>query len=280
MKSIALYFETSQGKYIKNAIMGLGASMVLLGALFKIMHWPGAGIMLSIGMFVEVFLFAFIGLLPPHKDYYWERYYPNLDENPEIEAAKKGLKHLEVAPISLGGGSGSSNSTAALDKMLDEANLDPANIKKLGESFQKFSKSVEEIKDMSSVTSSTAEFSESAKAAATELTKLKDTYSGAVATMTSFNDAAESTGQFHNQVQVLSKNLGTLNQIYEIELADANNHLKAMNKFYGNLVNASEAMASSADDAQAAKEQIAALSKNLTSLNSIYGNMLSAMQGR
>jgi len=131
MKSIALYFETPQGKYIKNAIMGLGASMVLLGALFKIMHWPGAGLMLSIGMFTEVFLFAFIGLLPPHKDYYWERYYPNLDESPEVEAAKKGVKHLEVPAINLsGGGSGSSNSTAALDKMLDEANLNPANIKK------------------------------------------------------------------------------------------------------------------------------------------------------
>jgi gliding motility-associated protein GldL len=81
-------------------------------------------------------------------------------------------------------------------------------------------------------------------------------------------------------VKVLSKNLGTLNQIYEVELADANNHLKAMNKFYSNLVNASEAMASSAKDATAAKEQIGLLAKNLSVLNSIYGNMLSAMQGR
>jgi gliding motility-associated protein GldL len=79
---------------------------------------------------------------------------------------------------------------------------------------------------------------------------------------------------------VLSKNLGTLNQIYEVELSDANNHLKAMNKFYSNLVNASEAMASSADDAKAAKDQINQLAKNLGTLNQIYGNMLSAMQGR
>lgn len=164
--------------------------------------------------------------------------------------------------------------------MLDEANLDPANIKRLGENFAKFNTTVNQMRDITDVTSATGEFSSSAKAAAVELTKLKDTYAGAVNTMTSFNDASESTAQFHNQVQVLSKNLGTLNQIYEIELQDANNHLKAMNKFYSNLVNASEAMASSADDAQAAKEQIAALSKNLTSLNNIYGNMLSAMQGR
>ncbi len=276
MNSIALFFETKKGKYIKNFLMGIGASLVLLGALFKLQHWPGAGIMLSIGMFTEVFLFAFIGLLPPHKDYYWERYYPNIDENPEIEAYKKSGKSVVSPAMGIGGGS----ATAALDKMLEESNMDPANIKRLGENFAKFGKTVEQIKDMSDVTSATTEFSASAKAAATELTKLKDTYSGAVNTMTSFNEASESTAQFHSQVQVLSKNLGTLNQIYEIELQDANNHLKAMNKFYSNLVNASDAMASSADDAQAAKEQIAALSKNLTSLNSIYGNMLSAMQGR
>lgn len=277
MHSISLFFETKKGKYIKNFLMGVGASLVLLGALFKLQHWAGAGIMLSIGMFTEVFLFAFIGILPPHKDYYWERYYPNLDENPEIEAYKKSGK--STAAISVAGIGGPS-STAALDKMLDEANLDPANIKRLGENFQRFGKTVEQIRDISDVTAATGEFSTSAKAAAAELTKLKDTYAGAVNTMTSFNEASESTAQFHNQVQVLSKNLGTLNQIYEIELQDANNHLKAMNKFYSNLVNASEAMASSADDAQAAKEQIAALSRNLTSLNNIYGNMLSAMQGR
>lgn len=282
MRKIALFFETDRGKYIKNLIMGLGASMVLLGALFKIMHWPFAGVMLSIGMFTEVFLFAFIGILPPHKDYYWEKYYPGLDESPEIEHYKKGGKHVAQAAPAMGfvGGGAAPSSTAALDKMLDEANLDQANIKRLADNFQKFGNTVEQMKDITNVTAATGEFTDSARQAAQELSKLKDTYAGAVNTMTSFNDASESTAQFHSQVQVLSKNLGNLNQIYEIELQDANNHLKAMNKFYSNLVNASESMAASADDAQAAKEQIAALSKNLTSLNHIYGNMLSAMQGR
>ena len=109
---------------------------------------------------------------------------------------------------------------------------------------------------------------------------MRNTFQGAAQTMSSFNNAAEDTTKFHQQVQVLSKNLGSLNQIYEVELQDANNHLKAMNKFYSNLVSASDAMASSASDAQAAKEQIALLSKNLTTLNQVYGNMLSAMQGR
>ena len=72
-----------------------------------------------------------------------------------------------------------------------------------------------------------------------------------------FNTAAESTKQFHEQVQVLTKNLGSLNAIYELELQDTNNHLKAMNSFYGNLVQASQTMQGSVDDAKKAQEQIA-----------------------
>jgi gliding motility-associated protein GldL len=95
-----------------------------------------------------------------------------------------------------------------------------------------------------------------------------------------FNDASADAAKFHQQVTVLTQNLGSLNQIYEVELQDANNHLKAMNKFYSTLLNASDSMAASAEDAKAARDQIGALARNLTNLNSIYGNMLSAMQGR
>ena len=99
-------------------------------------------------------------------------------------------------------------------------------------------------------------------------------------TISSFNAAAEGTKQFHTQVQVLTKNLGSLNAIYELELQDTNNHLKAMNSFYGNLVKASETMQGSVSDAKKTQEQIALLAKNLGNLNHVYGNMLSAMQGR
>jgi gliding motility-associated protein GldL len=109
---------------------------------------------------------------------------------------------------------------------------------------------------------------------------MKNAYQGATATITHFNHAADSTKQFHEQVQVLTKNLGSLNAIYELELQDTNNHLKAMNTFYSNLAEASQTMKGSVDDAKKAHEQIAKLAGNLSSLNTVYGNMLSAMQGR
>ncbi|MBX9449738.1 MAG: gliding motility protein GldL [Taibaiella sp.] len=149
MRSLALFFETPTGKYIKNFIIGVGAGIVLLGALFKLQHWEGANIMLSVGMFTEVFIFVLLGLLPPHKDYYWERYYPDLDKNPHVEAYKKGVKF--VKPEGSGSdmdGSGSKLSPAAqFDKMLEEANINKPNLEKLSNSLQNFGKTVDEIKD-------------------------------------------------------------------------------------------------------------------------------------
>lgn len=269
MKSITLFFETDRGKYAKNLIIGLGASVVLLGALFKIQHWPGGSIMLTAGMSVEVFLFALLGLLPPHADYYWERFYPDITKNPHVEAHEKNMNAVKKE-----------SPAKALDKMLEDSQVSPAVIKRLGDNFQKFGNTVEQMKDITEVTSATGAYSQSAREAADALGKMKDTFAGATKTMGAFNVAADDTMKFHEQVKVLSKNLGNLNQIYEVELTDANNHLKAMNKFYSNLVSASDAMASSAKDATNTKDQIALLSKNLTSLNQIYGNMLSAMQGR
>jgi gliding motility-associated protein GldL len=164
--------------------------------------------------------------------------------------------------------------------MLEEAQINTPNLKKLNDNFQNFNKAVGQIKDMSDVTAATGTYSQSAREAAEALGTMKNTFLGATKTMSAFNEAAEDTTKFHDQVVVLSKNLGTLNSIYEVELSDANNHLKAMNKFYSSLVNASEAMASSAKDATDTREQIGLLAKNLTTLNQVYGNMLSAMQGR
>ncbi len=271
MNSITLFFETDKGKYVKNLIIGLGASVVLLGALFKIQHWPGGGIMLTAGMCTEAFIFAMLGLLPPHPDYYWERFYPDITKNPHVELYEKYGKDAHKQKGAIG---------KSMDKMLEESQINPDTLKKLGENFQKFGQTVSQMKDITDVTAATGAYSQSARDAAKALGEMKDTFAGATKTMGAFNSAADDTMKFHDQVKVLSKNLGSLNQIYEVELTDANNHLKAMNKFYSNLVTASEAMASSAKDAASTKEQIGLLAKNLTVLNQIYGNMLSAMQGR
>ncbi len=270
MNSIVLFFETNQGKYLKNLIIGLGASVVLLGALFKIQHWPGASQMLISGMCTEALIFAMLGLLPPHKDYYWERFYPDITESPQVEAYKKGKKIETVLKPG-------ESPTQALDKMMEEAQLTAPNLKRLSDNFNDFGKAVSQIRDMSEAGAATDAYSKNAREAADALGNMKTSFQGAITTMQAFNSAAEDTASFHQQVTKLTTNLGTLNQIYEVELSDANMHLKSMNRFYSNLVQASDAMASASQDAAVAKEQLALLGKNLEALNKVYGGMLGAM---
>jgi gliding motility-associated protein GldL len=78
---------------------------------------------------------------------------------------------------------------------------------------------------------------------------------------------------------VLTKNLSSLNTIYELELQESNNHLKTLNQFYGKLAETSSVMNGTAQDAKRVQEQVASLANNLSRLNNIYGNMLTAMQG-
>jgi gliding motility-associated protein GldL len=76
----------------------------------------------------------------------------------------------------------------------------------------------------------------------------------------------------------VTKNLTQLNSIYQIELQDANNHIRNLNRFVGNLSEAMESLESTKNDALNLKDNMNALSKSLSSLNNIYGGMLTAMR--
>ena len=240
-----------------NVFVCVGAAVVIFGAWAKILHLTFANQMLTIGLLTEAAIFLIYAFLPP--------------PGQEMAALAEALPKM----------SNSNNSSLnSLDKMMNEADITPTNLKKLSEGFQKFGTSVNQIKDVSEVVTATSEYTAKTKEATGALGLMKDAYTKSAATMQSFNDASESTKQFHGQVQVLTKNLGSLNTIYELELQDTNNHLKAMNNFYSNLATASQAMQGSVADAKKTQEQIGLLAKNLSSLNQVYGNMLSAMQGK
>jgi len=232
--------------------VSIAAAVVIFGALQKILHTAIADLFLQIGLYTEAAIFAMYGII--------------YMRSPIIE------DHAHAAkPIS---------ATDAMDKMLKDADITPANMKKLGEGFQKLNSTVSNIGEVGDVVKSTSDFGAKTKEAATAMGSMTAAFSASATTMGSFNTAAESAKGFHEQVQVLTKNLGSLNTIYELELKESNNHLKALNNFYGKLAEASQAMTSSVEDATKVKDQISALAGNLSKLNSVYGNMLNAMQGR
>jgi len=232
-----------------NVFVSGGAAIVIVGALFKIQHYKGADIMLPIGLLLEAAIFVVYAILPPD----------------EVAHAKE---------------EGQGSALNSMEEMMAAANINQDNLSKLSANFSKFNTTVEKMSEIGDVVKSAGDFSAKTKEATTAMGSVATAVSSATSSLGAFNEASESTKQFHGQIQILAKNLTSLNTIYELELQESNNHLKALNQFYGKLAQASAAMNGTAEDAMKAKEQIGALATNLSKLNGVYGNMLTAMQGR
>lgn len=232
-----------------------GAAVIIFAAWAKLTHQSYADMMLTIGMWTETGIFLIYAIVEWVKPKHHEE-----DDEPEDVIENPSLQ--------------------SMDKMLAQADITPTNLKKLGEGFQKLQSTVGNMHEIGDVVKSTGDLNNKTKEATGALTNMTSAFASSAATMGSFSNAAESAKGFHEQVQVLTKNLGSLNTIYELELKESNNHLKSLNTFYGKLAEASTTMMGTVEDAGKAKEQISVLANNLGKLNSVYGNMLSAMQGR
>jgi gliding motility-associated protein GldL len=239
-----------------DVLVSAGAAVIIFAAWAKITHQSYANTMLTIGMWTETAIFLVYAI---------------------IEWVKPKSHDEDVSHAATPAGNPALN---AMDKMMQEAGINQTNLKKLGESFNGLNSTVTGLKDVGDVVKNTSEFNSKTKEATVAIGSMATAFNNSASTMSSFNNASESAKGFHEQVQVLTKNLGSLNTIYELELKESNNHLKALNGFYGKMAEASQAMMNSVDDANKAKDQISILASNLGKLNSVYGNMLTAMQSK
>lgn len=183
-------FLKSKGfKYIKNLIIGVGAAVVLVGALFKIMSWEGADLMLTIGLLVEAGLFLMLGLLGPEPDFYWQKLYPGLDSYDS-----------QMAPLTAGGGS-------AID--MSKFNINTDRLENQNEAM------IEHLGVMSRSMSSLKALQEVDFAATGEqVKKMTQFYSNLNEAMNNINASLEDTRVYKEQLSALNQNLGSLNKVY------------------------------------------------------------------
>ncbi len=186
------FVKTKGFKYFKNFVIGLGASIVMLGALGKINSYPWGGIMITVGLGTEAVIFLFLGLVGPEKDYYWEKLYPGLDKY-----------RANIAPLTPG--------------ELDGALRPPDG----------------------------------------EIVEGR-------------------LGDMLEELQSMSKSLGSLKALQEVDFGETSEQLKSMHNFYSKMNDAMATLSETVEDTKMYKEQMVALNKNLTSLNGVYGNVLNA----
>jgi len=243
---------------------GIGAAVVIVGALFKILHWPGADAMLMVGLLTEAAIFFVSAFEPPHQEPDWTLVYPELAglEPKDKKTANKG------------------SITQQLDKMMEEAKIGPDLINSLGNGMRTLSENVSNLKDLSTAAVATDTYTKNVQQAADSLTGINTSYTKAVNAMEGLVNASEGSREYGAQIEKMTKNLASLNSIYELEIAESNNHLKGINEFVGGLSKVVSTLSETNVNAEHFKGEMDKLNKNLGSLNSVYGNMLAAMNVR
>ncbi|NBV12656.1 MAG: gliding motility protein GldL [Sphingobacteriia bacterium] len=278
------FFETKGWKNFMKYLYGLGAAVVIIGALFKILHLPGANIMLIVGLGVEAMIFAISAFEPLHEELDWTRAYPELivpeDEFSDLEELEHHGEEGEETPALEGGAPahhGGGNYLAEAGNAISAAKMGPELLESLSESLEGLKNNVSQLANITDATVATEEYSTKIKQAAHQVDILNNKYEITVDAMSQFSNSVEHAKAYHEQVQTVTRNLSSLNAVYELELQDAQAHLRSMNQFFGSLSSAMNNMMEASKDTEAYKHEVAKLTQNMNALNTIYGNMLTAM---
>ena len=263
-------------------LYGIGAAVVIFGALFKIMHWPGANLMLILGMTTETIIFFLSAFEPPHKEWDWSLVYPELagmvDEN-AIEFDENGNpieKPVSKDPLS-----------AKLDKMLEDANISPELIDRLGQGMKNLAETTNAMNNMANVTAATDKFISNLDNVAGQAGRLLESMQGApeaISTLSSiYRETAESLGgevSYVDEMKKMSNSLSSINAMYEMQINNASAQMNLNKEFEEKMSAMLANFTDSAEGIVKYKEQVDALTRKVAEPNNVYGNMLAAMQTR
>ena len=260
--------ELTQGKKFKNfmaKLYGWGASIVIVGALFKIQHWPFSGFFLVLGLGTEAVIFFFSAFEPPHEDVDWSLVYPELAGMGDDDHGKR-EKRKKADPVA-----------QKLDALMADAKIGPELIESLGTGLKSLGDNAGKLADLSDASVATNDYVKNVAKAATEVGNMSNSYTKAAAAIDGLSSSTEEVKVYKDQVVTAGKNLAALNAVYELQLQDSNEHLKQTSRFYEGINELIGNLNASLDDTRKYRDEVAHLAQNLSKLNTVYGNMLSAM---
>jgi gliding motility-associated protein GldL len=256
-------------KTIMPKVYGIGAAVVIIGALFKILHMPGADEMLMIGLGTEAVIFFLSAFEPPHQDVDWSKVYPELAEEYEAPSVAPRISNKQ----------GGASLTQQLDVSLEKAKIGPELLESLGKGLNNLAESAKKMNNLSDAAVATNDYAKNVQSASKSLSEMNKSYDIAIKAVSSMADASKDAGEYHSQVQKVTKNLAALNSVYEMELKDADSHVKNMNKFYESLTGTMTGLSKVGDNTAKFTSELGKLTDNITALNRVYGSMLTAMKG-
>ncbi|MCR4663997.1 MAG: gliding motility protein GldL [Paludibacteraceae bacterium] len=287
------WYESYGGKKVVNMVYCLGASVVIIGALFKILHWPGASQVLMVGMFTEAFLFGIGCLDKPHVDFHWEEVFPQLlgygAEPEKLEELAKRPKPTLLGGMGGGGVAGgntaSASSTALSDKDMEALKSGINDLAKTAVQLGELGKMATTTNNLTQKLEAAGQAAEQFAHSATQLGQQSETLSNTYATVTNdMQSVVEQTREYQRGVANLGDKLGQMNTVYDLQLAalqQQSEQVKAATAQFNQVAANVQKMTTSSEEAMrshaAYEEGVKKLATQVTDLNKIYGNMLTAL---
>ncbi|MFO7828126.1 MAG: gliding motility protein GldL [Bacteroidales bacterium] len=255
MVNLTEIVQSSGWKNFMAKLYGWGAALVILGALFKIQHWPGASYMLTIGMTTEVIIFFFSAFEPMHEEVDWTLVYPELAGiSEDDDFTPRARTERDVS----GGGAG----LGKLDEMLENAEITPELFEKLGKGLKNLNQTTQNLTNVSDAAQATNQFVDNLQTASESINSMTESYGK------SSEDLTNSIGELVESYK------GSANMMSEAGNNVAEQFSQSSQGFVENYKNLEEKIQSNieliANGNQSYNEKLEILNKNLSALNSVY----------
>lgn len=258
------WLTSKKGKTFMGYLYGIGAAVVIVGAMFKIQHWPGAGPMLIVGLSTEAVIFFFSAFEPVHMDLDWSLVYPELAHGHDEEGAES-HEMLEEAD--------KGTVTEQLDKMLEEAKIGPELIESLGAGLIGLKDQTQKLNNLTDASIATEEFVSNVKGASSSASHLSDTLSSSANELSSaYSKTAQSISKSAEAVtDSYSKSAEQISQsAFETSAQLKNSASKLSESYLSSAESFKNEMANTLEKSGSFHDQMQNVTRNLSSLNSTY----------
>jgi len=288
-----IWWNSPEIKQKLAAAYSLGASVVIIGAMFKILHLPYAGQMLGIGMSVEAFLFALGIFDQPHKDYEWDKVYDFEGKSNELISGDVPTQNQSTGIVT------SSSRSVGLNY---SETINDEDVKKLSEGIKNLTTTAQQFSSLSNVVGATDVFVKNIDGAVQSTQKFiknQDSLNTATGLLSSsyqgISDGMEAveknTKLYAGKVDNINKNLSSINSIYEIQLKNIQAQTEGitqqterlrtvneeLNAIVGDVQKMKSATTMAVVETENYKDGTTKLAKQIAELNHVYGNMLNAL---
>ena len=296
-KKAGRFLKSDSGQRFFNFAYSIGAAIVILGALFKILHMPLGNVLLSIGMGTEVLMFVLTAFDRPEKEYHWEEVFPVLaSNNPDDRPDFNGGGGIIIGGTGGGGEGGcdggeisvSAGEAKSAVGLPQGVNLSEEDTLSLSESIAKMAAASDQLSRMAELTDATQQYLSQMAAISEQMKKLQvtttslnevtETLLGSYKAITdnSQNITDSSTG-YVDQMQALNKNISGLNTIYEIQLKSISSQLDNIDRVNRGLKDIRDMYEKSAAESAHYCDETEKMARYMKQLNSVYEKMIKAM---